>query len=255
MPFSRLNEDRALTEATRFRLPDAAPVGKLRVDVGWKFWKKGPEDEIEGAAVEFVIKFYNAAVRHRGAASHRRSEAGREHHTRGAHLVLVAVRTQGEEVQSAGTNEREAAGVAVGRPEPEEAEEAAEEEPPAEEEPAEGEGEVSACAGANRGPGNPPRAGKRCWSRAWAWASSVVWLACARPRRAARRARRAASPRSLPRLPPSRPRTRTSSSCATWPLSRSRSCPRTCAPLWCSSPTTAAPASCRSSTPAPASST
>jgi hypothetical protein len=47
---------------------------------------------------------------------------------------------QGEEVQSAGTNEREAQGVVVGRPEPEEEEEAGgEEERP---EPEEQEGEV-----------------------------------------------------------------------------------------------------------------
>lgn len=60
--FSRQFEDRALTEATRARKPEAADVDKLRVDVGWKFWKKGPEEEIEGAGVEFVIKFYNAQV-------------------------------------------------------------------------------------------------------------------------------------------------------------------------------------------------
>jgi hypothetical protein len=30
--------------------------------VGWKFWGKTPEDEIENTAVEFAIKFYNAAV-------------------------------------------------------------------------------------------------------------------------------------------------------------------------------------------------
>ncbi len=47
-------------------------------------------------------------------------------------------------MQSAGTNEREAQGVTVGRPEPEETEETAAEEPAqAEEEEAEGEGEVS----------------------------------------------------------------------------------------------------------------
>lgn len=39
-------------------------VGRLRVDIGWKFWAKRtvPEDEIEGAAVEWAIKFYDAQV-------------------------------------------------------------------------------------------------------------------------------------------------------------------------------------------------
>jgi hypothetical protein len=31
--------------------------------VGWKFWGKAPEDELEGVSMEFVIKFYDAAVR------------------------------------------------------------------------------------------------------------------------------------------------------------------------------------------------
>jgi hypothetical protein len=45
---------------------------------------------------------------------------------------------QGEEVQAAGTNDREAAGVVVGRPEPEEGEAEEEPEPAAQEEDEEG---------------------------------------------------------------------------------------------------------------------
>lgn len=67
-----------------------------------------------------------------------------------SHCAHITCRTcaQGEEVQSAGTNEREATGVVVGRPEPEEGEEAEAEpepEPEEEEEKEEGEeGEVGA---------------------------------------------------------------------------------------------------------------
>jgi len=126
LPFSRQYEDNDLVEAASVRLPDPAAVSKLRLDVGWKFWGKTPEDEIENTAVEFVIKFYNAA---------------------------------GEEVQSAGTNEREAQGVVVGRPEPEEAEEAEPEpepEPEEEEEKAEGEEGEGEEGGEPKEPPPPP---------------------------------------------------------------------------------------------------
>lgn len=60
--FSRKFEDCALDAAASVRLPEPARVTKLRLDVGWKFWGKTPEDEIENTAVEFAVKFYNAAV-------------------------------------------------------------------------------------------------------------------------------------------------------------------------------------------------
>lgn len=101
LPFSRQYQDDDLNEAASVRLPAPTTVTKLRVDVGWKFWGSTPEDEIENTSVEFDIKFYDA---------------------------------MGEEVQSAGTNEREAQGVTVGRPEPEEEEGEEEAEPEEEEE-------------------------------------------------------------------------------------------------------------------------
>lgn len=125
LPFSRQYQDDDLNEAASVRLPAPTTVTKLRVDVGWKFWGSTPEDEIENTSVEFAIKFYDA---------------------------------MGEEVQSAGTNEREVQGVTVGRPEPEEeeGEEEAEAEPEEEEEEEEEkeegeEGEVR------------PRRGQRGW--------------------------------------------------------------------------------------------
>lgn len=62
--FSRAYEDRSLSEAASFRLPEGATaaVDKLRLDVAWKFWSREPEDEMEDVAVEFAIKFYDANV-------------------------------------------------------------------------------------------------------------------------------------------------------------------------------------------------
>ena len=60
--FSRIHEDVEINAAASTREAEPVVAQKLRLDVGWKFWRK-PEDEIEGAEVEFAIKFYNAMVR------------------------------------------------------------------------------------------------------------------------------------------------------------------------------------------------
>lgn len=102
----RAGEDRALDlRLTHLHGAEgAAPVTKLRLDVGWELYKPEDDEEVEDCAMEFSVMFYN---------------------------------DQGEVVQTAGSNEREAAGVVVGREEEEEEEK--EEEPEPEEE--EGEGE------------------------------------------------------------------------------------------------------------------
>ncbi|KAF5842921.1 hypothetical protein DUNSADRAFT_3948 [Dunaliella salina] len=128
--FSRVYEDRSLDEAASTRLPEPTQVSKLRLDVAWKFWnpKKEPEEEMEGVNVEFAIKFFD----------------GNRHFKIWHDNVHLLVFSKGEEILPAGTGEREADGVVVGRPDPSEAgeeEEKEEEEKEEDEEGEEGEGE------------------------------------------------------------------------------------------------------------------
>lgn len=62
MGFSRAYEDYGLKEAASFRLPEPGTCEKLRLDVAWKFWHRGPEEEMEGVSMEFVIKFFDGSV-------------------------------------------------------------------------------------------------------------------------------------------------------------------------------------------------